>query len=84
MFLRNVGTYLSIYTASEPRRQHRYQTHIDFTIKTRLAQIQGDRNVTQHMLKYLLKAAIQYNSTGLINTQYRCEYTRAHAGHVML
>jgi hypothetical protein len=27
---------------------------------------------------------IQYNSTGLINTQYRCDYTRAHAGHVML
>jgi hypothetical protein len=28
--------------------------------------------------------AIQYNSIGLINTQYRCDYTRAHAGHVML
>jgi hypothetical protein len=28
--------------------------------------------------------AIQYNSSGLINTQYRCDYKRAHAGHVML
>jgi hypothetical protein len=33
---------------------------------------------------YLLMVAIQYNSIGLINTQYRCDYTRAHAGHVML
>jgi hypothetical protein len=28
--------------------------------------------------------AIQYNSIGSINTQYRCNYTKAHAGHVML
>jgi hypothetical protein len=46
--------------------------------------VQGDRKVTQPILKYLLTVAIQYNSTGLINTQYRCDYTRAHAGHVML
>jgi hypothetical protein len=46
--------------------------------------VQGDKKVTQPILKYLLMVAIQYNSIGLINTQYRCEYTRAHAGHVML
>jgi hypothetical protein len=34
--------------------------------------------------KYLLMVAIQYNSIGLINTQCRCDYTRARAGHVML
>jgi hypothetical protein len=28
--------------------------------------------------------AIQYNSIGLINTQYYCDCTRAHADHVML
>jgi hypothetical protein len=28
--------------------------------------------------------AVQYNSIGLINTQYLCDYTRAHSGHVML
>jgi hypothetical protein len=46
--------------------------------------IQSHRKVTQPILKYLLMVAIQYNSIWLINTQYRCEYTRAHAGHVML
>jgi hypothetical protein len=44
--------------------------------------MQGDRKVTQPMLKYLLMVATQYNSTGLINTQFRCDYTRSHAGHV--
>jgi hypothetical protein len=28
--------------------------------------------------------AIQYDSIGLINTHYHCDYTRAHAGHAML
>jgi hypothetical protein len=27
--------------------------------------------------------AIEYNFIGSINMQYRCDYTRAHAGHVM-
>jgi hypothetical protein len=27
--------------------------------------------------------ANQLNSTGLMNTQYHCDYTRAHAGHVV-
>jgi hypothetical protein len=40
--------------------------------------------VTQPILKYLSMVAIQYNSTGLINTQYCCGYTIAHAGHAML
>jgi hypothetical protein len=43
-----------------------------------------DRKVTQPILKYLLMVTIQYNSNWLINTQYRCDYTKAHAGHVML
>jgi hypothetical protein len=46
--------------------------------------IQSDRKVTQPILKYLFMVAIQYNSTELINTQYRCDYTKAHTGHVML
>jgi hypothetical protein len=46
--------------------------------------MRGDGKVTQPMLKYLLMVAIQYNSIGLINTQYNCDYTRAHAGRVML
>jgi hypothetical protein len=33
-------------------------------------------------ITYLLTVAIQYNSNGLINTQYRCDYTRAHAGYI--
>jgi hypothetical protein len=45
---------------------------------------QCDREVRQPILKYLLTVAIQYNSIGLINTLYRCDYTTAHAGHVML
>jgi hypothetical protein len=48
------------------------------------SQVQDDRKVTQPILKYLLMFSIQYNSIGLINTQYRCNYTRAHAGYVML
>jgi hypothetical protein len=40
---------------------------------------QGDRKVTQPILKYLLMVAIQYSSTELINTQYRCDCTRFHA-----
>jgi hypothetical protein len=35
-------------------------------------------------IRYLLTVAVQYNSIGLINTQYRCDYTGTHAGHVML
>jgi hypothetical protein len=46
--------------------------------------IQSDQKVTQPILKHLLIVAIKYNSTGLINTKYRCDYTRAHAGHIML
>jgi hypothetical protein len=46
--------------------------------------IQGDRKVTQPILKYLFMVAVQYNSVGFLNTQYRCDYTRAHAGHIML
>jgi hypothetical protein len=58
--------------------------HIRKTESTLPMHLQGDRKVMQPMLKYLLMVAIQYNSTGSINTQYRCDYTRAHAGHVML
>jgi hypothetical protein len=46
--------------------------------------LQNDQKVMQLILKYLMTVAIQYNSTGLINTQYRSDYARAHAGHVML
>jgi hypothetical protein len=46
--------------------------------------VHGTQKVTQPILKYLLMVAFQYNSIGLRNTQYRCGYTRAHAGHVML
>jgi hypothetical protein len=49
-----------------------YSKHID------------DRKVTQPILKYLLVVEIKYSSIGLINTQYRCDYTRGQAGHVML
>jgi hypothetical protein len=45
---------------------------------------QDDRKVTQPILKYLLMVEIQYTSIGLIHTQYRCDFSRAHAGHVML
>jgi hypothetical protein len=45
---------------------------------------QANRKDTQTILKYLLMVIIQYNSTVLINTQYRCDYTRSHASHVML
>jgi hypothetical protein len=48
------------------------------------SELQSDRKVMQPILKYLLMVAIIYNSIGLINTQYRCDSTRAHAGHVML
>jgi hypothetical protein len=36
------------------------------------------------VLKYLLMVAIQYNLIRLINTQYRCDYTMAHVGHITL
>jgi hypothetical protein len=44
--------------------------------------VQGDRNVTQPVLKYLLMVAIQYNWIGLINTQYRCDYRVQEPTHV--
>jgi hypothetical protein len=56
--------------------------HVVFMVT--MCDIQNDRKVTQLILKYLLMVAIQYNSTEFLNTQYRCDYTRAHAGHVML
>jgi hypothetical protein len=46
--------------------------------------IEDGLKVTQPILKYVLMVAIQNNSIWLINTQYRCDYTRSHAGHVML
>jgi hypothetical protein len=46
--------------------------------------IQGDQKVTQPILKYILMIAVQYSLTGLINTQYHCDYTRAHTGYIML
>jgi hypothetical protein len=49
-----------------------------------LQEIQDDRKATQPILKYLLMVTIEYNSTGLITTQYRCDYTRSQVGHVML
>jgi L-lactate utilization protein LutB len=55
------------------------------TVETEgLCIIQGDRKITQPILEYLLMVAIQYNSIGLINTQYRSDFTKAKAGHVML
>jgi hypothetical protein len=44
----------------------------------------ADSTCFLYILKFLLIVAIQYNSIGLINIQYRCDYTRAHAGHVVL
>jgi hypothetical protein len=49
-----------------------------------LRKVQDGRKVTQPVLKYLLMVAVQHNSTGLINTQYRSDYARSHAGHVVL
>jgi hypothetical protein len=49
-----------------------------------LLKILSDRKVTQPKLKYSQIFSMQYSSIGLINTQYRCDYTRAHAGHVMM
>jgi hypothetical protein len=49
-----------------------------------LLEIQDDQKVTQPILKYLLMVAVQYISIGLINTQYRCDYTRALSDHNML
>jgi hypothetical protein len=72
MSLRNVFTHLQIHTALQPKRP------------TSTLIIQGDRNVTQLILKYLLMVEIEYNSIVLTNTQYRCDYTRAHVGHFML
>jgi hypothetical protein len=45
--------------------------------------IQSEWKVTQPTFKYLLMVAIQYNLIGLINTQYRCDYTTALAGHTV-
>jgi hypothetical protein len=42
----------------------------------------SDREVIQPMLEHLLMIVIRYSSTALINTQYRCDHTRSHAGHV--
>jgi hypothetical protein len=53
-------------------------------LSTYIFVILGDPKVTQPILKYLLMVAIQYSSIGLINTQYRCDYTRVAVGHVML
>jgi hypothetical protein len=39
------------------------------------------RKFMQPILKYLLMVATQYNSIGLINTHYHCDYKRVHAGH---
>jgi hypothetical protein len=61
-----------------------HRTNGGFIDLSVLTVIQNDRKVTQPTLKYLLMVAIQYSSIGLINTQYRCNYTRAHAGHIML
>jgi hypothetical protein len=49
-----------------------------------IGEVQSDRKDTHPILKYLLMVVIQYNSIELINTQYRCDCTRAHAGNVML
>jgi hypothetical protein len=46
--------------------------------------IQSDWKVMQSILKYLLMVAIQYESIGLLNTQYFSDYTRANEGHIML
>jgi hypothetical protein len=52
--------------------------------KRPLLRIQSDRKVKQPTLKYLLMVAIHYNYRRSIKHTYRCGYTRAHAGHVML
>jgi hypothetical protein len=44
----------------------------------------GDCKVTQPVFKYLLMVAVQYNLIGLLNTQYHCDCTGAHTGHIML
>jgi hypothetical protein len=44
----------------------------------------SDREITQPILKYLLMIAFNYVAIGLINIKYLSDYTRAHAGHVML
>jgi hypothetical protein len=38
--------------------------------KNDAAQVQSDRKVTQHILKYVLLVAVQYSSVGLINPVY--------------
>jgi hypothetical protein len=75
---RNLENGMSVSGANKWRFIWRDISLWGFTI------LQADRKVMQPILKYLLVVAIQYNSIGLINTQYRCDYTRAHAGHVML
>lgn len=42
------------------------------------------KNVTQAILKYLLIVAAEYNLIEFINTQYCCNYRRAHTGQIML
>jgi hypothetical protein len=46
--------------------------------------VHRDQKVIHLILKYLLMVTIQYKSSGLINTQYHCDYTRAHGHHIML
>jgi hypothetical protein len=46
--------------------------------------IDGNGKVTQSGLEYLSMVTIQYSTTALINTQYRCGCIRSHAGHAML
>jgi hypothetical protein len=47
-----------------------------------MLRIQIDQKVKQPTLKYFM-AAVQHNLTRLINTQYHCDYTRAHTCHVV-
>jgi hypothetical protein len=76
----DVRTWIVTGSCPGARGPLRHSRHCEFSE----LQVQDDRKVTQPILKYLLRVAIQYNSIELINTQYRCDYTRSHAGHVML
>jgi hypothetical protein len=75
---------LMYHLGAEQWTQHRRSSTETQSHPVAATYIQDDRKFTQTILKYLLMVAIQYNSIGLKNTQYRCDYTRAHAGHVML
>jgi hypothetical protein len=46
--------------------------------------IESYRKITQPILKKITGGCNSVQSDWIFNTQYRCEYTRAHAGHVML